>query len=64
MCPKCPENGSVYGRPLKGTVPRKLRWVKSGINQQLFDCQLAADVFFSNLKGHHCFTFDKTGFSG
>ncbi len=31
---------------LKGTVRRKLRWVKSGINQQLFDFHLATYVFF------------------
>jgi hypothetical protein len=40
----------------KGKVRRKLRWVKSGgFNQQLIDCHLAADVLFSNLKGHHPF---------
>ncbi len=32
----------------KGKVRRKLRWVKSGFNQQLIDCHLAADVLFSN----------------
>ncbi len=29
----------------KGLFRRKLRWVKSGITQYLFDCHLAADVF-------------------
>jgi hypothetical protein len=36
---------------LKGTVRRKLRWVKSGINQWLFNSYLAADVFFFKFKG-------------
>ncbi len=38
---------------LKGIVRQKLRWVKSGLNQELMDCHIAADVLFSNLKGHH-----------
>ncbi len=38
---------------VKGIVRPKLRWVKSGINKQLIDCNLAIDVLFSNLKGHH-----------
>jgi hypothetical protein len=48
------ENLSIDFFPLvKGIVRRKLRWVKSGINQLLIDCHLAADVLLSNLKGHH-----------
>jgi hypothetical protein len=38
---------------VKGIVRRKLRWVKSGINQWLINCHIAADVLFSNLKGHY-----------
>jgi hypothetical protein len=49
---------------IKGIVRRKLSWVESGIYQELFDCHLAADVFLSNLKGHHPLTLIKTGFSG
>jgi hypothetical protein len=34
----------------KGTVQRKLTWVKSGINRQLMICQSVAWYFFLNLK--------------
>jgi hypothetical protein len=38
---------------VKGTVRRKLRWVKSGINRKLFLYCLAADIFNFYLKGQY-----------
>jgi hypothetical protein len=35
---------------IKGTVQRKLTWVKSGINRQLMTCY-CSDGYFFNLKG-------------
>ncbi len=44
---------SVKEQYLKGTVRRKLRWVKSGINRKLFLYCLAADIFNFDLKGQY-----------
>jgi hypothetical protein len=38
---------------LKGTVRRKPRWVKSGINRKLFLYRLAADILNFDLKEHY-----------
>jgi hypothetical protein len=35
----------------KGTVQRKLTWVKRGINRQLMTCHCSGGYFFLNLKG-------------
>jgi hypothetical protein len=40
-------------RQFKGTVRRKPRWVKSGLNRWLFLYCLAADIFNFYLKGHY-----------
>jgi hypothetical protein len=47
----------------KGTVRRKLMWVKSGINQYTFFYHWTEDILFLNIKGHHPINSIKLVFS-
>jgi hypothetical protein len=40
---------------VKGTVQRKLTWVKSGINRQLMTCHFSDGYFLKKFKGPSLF---------
>jgi hypothetical protein len=49
---------------LKGTVQRKLTWVKSGINRKLMISSNVARYFLKNFYGFYLFKFNETLFGG
>jgi hypothetical protein len=45
---------------IKGTVQRKLTWVKSGINRKLMISSIVAGYFLKNFYGFGPFKFEET----